>query len=210
MKLKATGRMLALAMVLSVFALPALASTSVGPDAGLFQGIAQVGKTGTCDTNGEGTISGGGIGLPVLNGDKDARYRIDSPPDSVFSLSYGFGALRLCGELDSPLGTPLGASCAATRGHGGQGRGAFPNFDSPVQEIWLQNLGWDVTAGGTFAVTADVGGTSGKTGEKLYAVVQALSEGAVLGCLSKATTGDAGKGSMTPDPFTVVAAYGII
>lgn len=219
MKLKVTGILMVIAMLL--MALPAGAATGAGEDVGVFFGEALVGKQGTCNNlGGLHDVTGGGIGAPLLNGPKNAVYSINAPA-SVISPLYGEGSLRLCGRLTAPLheaagtGTPdtkiLGASCVSTKGWDGQGRAEFP---STGRVVYLSNLGWKATVGGTFLVTADIGGDKGKKQDLLVAAVQALSNGAVLGCLAKLQQappiGSDDKDSMSPDPFTVAAAYTII
>lgn len=208
MKVKGISVLLAIAIV-GVFALPATAATSTTSDAGVFVGTADVGKgASSCAADGSGSVSGGGIGLPVLQ-PKTASYRIDAAPGAVTSASHGAGSLKLCGTLVAPLSTlsmgttdAVGASCAATEGNGGKGKATFAG---PV-EIWLKNLGWPATAGGTFVVTADAAGASGKATNKLAAVVQALSDTVVVGCLNKGVLND----KSNIQPFTVVAAYAIV
>ncbi|HWH31273.1 MAG TPA: hypothetical protein VNU01_01235 [Egibacteraceae bacterium] len=212
MKLRASALFLAVSMMLGLAALPAAAA--VDSDLGVFQGTAQVGKSGTCDNSGGAhDVTGGGIGLPVVNGAKRAQYSINAP-SSVVSPIYGIGSLRLCGKLTSPLdieyveGTPVGASCASTKGYDGQGKATFDGLVKD-RDVYLKNLGWEITVGGTFLVTADGGGSKGADSHKLVAVVQALSEGAVVGCLEKTLAG-MDKSGLQPDPFTVAAAYVLV
>lgn len=207
MKSKGISVLLAVA-VMGVFALPASAATSTVSDAGVFVGTADVGKgASTCAADGSGSVSGGGIGLPVVQ-PKTAAYRIDAAPGAVTSVQHGAGSLKLCGTLVAPLSTAsmgttnaVGASCAATEGNGGQGKATFTSA-----AVWLKNLGWPATAGGTFVVTADAAGASGKATNKLAAVVQALSDTVVVGCLNKGVLND----KSNVQPFTVVAAYTIV
>lgn len=218
MKLKATGLLLALAMMLGVAALPAAAAISVGPHVGAFQAIADVGKTGTCNNNGTGSVSGGGIGL--LPGAPVAEVK-----NAWFTISNGLvvdvpalqGTANLCGRLTAPLqdtaglnlkepidGQPvgIGASCAATKGWGGYG---LADFAAPNPDVWISNLGWKATVGGTFIVTGDAGGAKGKKSDLLVAEVQALNENVLLFCAQKAL-GD----KSDPDPFLVAAVYEIV
>ncbi|HWH31272.1 MAG TPA: hypothetical protein VNU01_01230 [Egibacteraceae bacterium] len=220
---------LVVAMALGVGIMPAAADEPRAPDAGVFQGTAQVGKSGDCDNEGGAhNVTGGGIGAPVVNGPKNAQYSINAP-DSVVSVSYGVGSLRLCGFLTGPLGikkvvvddakatsendltVPVGASCVSTKGWGGKGKATFNSVlgEPATTVIYISNLGWKATVGGTFLVTADTGGTSKKKADLLVAVVQALSEGAVIGCLEKVLAMQ-DKSGLTPDPFTVVASYALL
>lgn len=215
MRIKETGLMLAIAVLLTVAAVPALAASPAAPDAGTFLGVADVGKTGTCNADGTVTgLSGQGIGLlPVIDA-KNAVYRINAPEGTATSILHGAGALKLCGYLTAPLhgaagpGTPdtkiLGATCAATKGWGGKGVATFPGHT-----VTLTDLGWKATVGGTFLVTADASG-NGKAADTLVAVVQTLSETAVLGCTEKTVANStSGKGTTT-DTFDVIAGYTIL
>jgi len=218
MRIKGTGLLLAIAVLLTVAAVPAMAASPAAPDAGVFVGIADVGKTGTCNADGTVTsLSGQGIGLlPVVDA-KNAVYRINAPQGAAVSVLHDAGGLKLCGYLTAPLhgaagpGTPdtkiLGATCAATKGWGGKGVATFAN---PVgHTVTLTDLGWKATVGGTFVVTADASG-NGKAADTLVAVVQALSETAVLGCTEKTVANSTtGKGTAT-DTFDVVAGYTIL
>lgn len=223
MKKKLIG--LLLAAVMAVSALPASANTG-GNDVGVFTGNAVVSKNGACANDGSATgQSGGGIGLPVPGDYKKAIFSIVSPaftvgppPAGVLSLLRGAGSLRLCGHLTGPADRvvegveqdQLGASCVATKGYGGQGEAIFPATN---ELVYVRNLGWKATVGGTFVVTADssINDKSKKT-DGLVAVVQALSEGAIVGCLTKVTqtAPEIGTGKAGTQNFTVVAYYYII
>lgn len=210
MKLKATGLLLALAMLLGMAALPAAAAISVGPHVGAFQAIADVGKEGTCANDGTGTVSGGGIGLlpgaPVAEV-KNAWFTISD--GIVVDVPSGLGTANLCGRLTAPLqdtagldvkALGIGASCLATKGWGGYG---LAEFEGP--DIWISNLGWKATVGGTFIVTGDVGGAKGKKQDLLIGEVQALNENVLVFCAEKALGN-----KQDPDPFLVAAVYEII
>lgn len=208
MKLKATGLLLAMAMMLGVAAMPASAATSVGAHTGVFIATAKVGKFGSCGNDGVGTTSGGTIGLLPLP-TKNAYYTIEAAQGQVVDAPNGPGNAQICGRLTAPLqDTPLdvkgltgiGASCMSTKGWGGSGKATFAN-----QTIYLSNLGWKITVGGTFLVTADAGGVSKKKADLLVAQVQAINENVLISCVNK-TLGDKNE----PAPFTVAATYEII
>lgn len=228
MKLKATGLLLVMAMLLGIAALPASADVSVGAHVGAFMGQADVGKaSGICDNGSQPHVKGGGIGLlpgdlnllddEIVNTDaKNAYWRILA--GTVVDVPNLVGTAELCGKLTAPLqGDPdgagplpfvdmraqgIGASCASTKGYDGRGEVAFPTKPEP---LYITNLGWKATVGGLFIVTGDVGGQKGKKADLLLAQVQALSDTVLLGCIQK-TQGN----KSDPDPFTVVATYEII
>lgn len=215
MKVKVTGMVLVVAVLLGMMAMPA-AANSVAPTAGVFAGEASVGKKGVCNQDGSGSVSGAGLGLAnaeeptqVLDV-KRAWYTIDAPA-SVVDVVYGQGSLKLCGKLGPNL-TGLGASCATTKGWDGQGKASFTNLLTGAgKAISISNLGWIATAGGTFLVTGDVGDyTAGtkKKADQLVAVVQALDDEVVLNCLEKRGSGRDQTGGATT--FDVVAVYSIV
>lgn len=194
MKVKAIGMMLALAMLLGLAAMPAAANTGAGAHAGVFQGDASVGKgAAECNNDGTGSVSGGGIGLPIVHGLKTAHWRIDV--GTAVDVPNGVGSGQLCGDLNAtPVDPSLGASCVSTSGANGQGKVSFANGD-----IWVTNLGWITTVGGTFVVTGNAAGAKGKTTDQLRAVVQALDELVVVGCVLK--------DKANTQTFRVVATY---
>lgn len=172
--------------ILAAMALPATAA--VPTDVGVFRGQASVGLGGSA-------CSPGGAGLSLLSGGVNgAQYSIDAP-GSVTSLGRGgaVGSLSLCGQLNDNA-TGLGASCATTTGVNGTGTATFP-----TDTVHLTNLGWPITAGGTFVVTGDAGDGASAPTQKLAAVVQALDNGIVQDCLANNAT-----------LFNVVAAYAVV
>ena len=213
MKLKATGLFLAIAMLVGMVALPAAANT-VGDHVGVFQAEARVGKIGSCNQDGTGSATGGGIGLlPELppNRGKNAWFTISNGAVTDLSSDGGLqtGVANLCGRLTAPLypvvdlkDEGIGATCLATKGWGGKGKAVIGS-----EELWIKNLGWKITVGGTFLVTGDVSNSSDKSKkvDLLLAQVQALSEGAAIGCANKTLVGKTGS-----QPFIVAAAYEII
>lgn len=214
MKVKATGLLLAVAMMLGIAALPASAALE-GAHAGVFSAVARVGKgPGTCNNDGTGSVSGGGIGLiPEVGAPKNAVFTISQ--GLVVDVKGGQGTANLCGYLTAPLqdtvpgvdpkALGIGASCATTKGWGGSGKATFPTpLKKAPRSIWITDLGWKITVGGTFLVTGDTGVGKGQETGLLVAVVQALNENVLLDCVSK-FQGD----KSNPDPFTVVAAYKI-
>ena len=183
MKFKA---LIAALAVLVISALPAVAA--VPTDVGVFRGQASVGLTGSpCSP------TGGGLSL-LSGGVNGAQYSINAP-GSVTSLGRGgaVGSLSLCGQLDDNA-TGLGASCATTTGVNGTGTATFPS-----DTVHLTNLGWPITAGGTFVVTGSAGDGVNPATQTLAAVVQALDNGIVQDCLANNAT-----------LFNVVAAYAVV
>lgn len=141
---------------------PALANKvtpKVGPeepglkDFGTIQaGTMRVGKNRTfCTNDGSSDVSGPGLGLPVSNTRKNAYYAVEATVSSLANAHTG--ALRFCGRLDkvkSNVAGGTGAACGASKGWAGKGTIVFP---AKGVTIWLHNLGWKTTAGGTAIVT---------------------------------------------------------
>ncbi|HWH31652.1 MAG TPA: hypothetical protein VNU01_03170 [Egibacteraceae bacterium] len=204
MRIRATGLLAAIGLLVGMMAAPA--SADAPTDAGIFNGQASVSQDrGTDQTKWcqpDGTFAGlntqTGVGLPLLGGVDKAYWKIDAPQGAVISLArVATGSLQMCGEL-APLTTSpaqLGASCITTKGSNGQG---FGDFDG--DQIWLSGLSWEATVGGTFTVTAKAGSTQGDTGSDLVAIVQALDEAVLLNCLSQ-------NGART---FNVQAVYAVV
>jgi len=200
MKIKVTGMLMTIAMLVAMVALPAGAATGLGNHVGVFEGAASVGKLdATCANDGQGSVSGGGLGLPVVHEEKPlAHWRIDV--GNAVDIPWLVGSGQLCGdleELDPPLNLGLGASCVTTKGSDGKGKVAFDDGD-----IVVSGLSWTATVGGTFVVQGKATGLLKKAPTNdIVAVVQALDQLVVVGCVLKDKT--------QTQTFNVVAVYAI-
>lgn len=186
-------------LVMLTVALSNIAPVAAHPaDVGLFQGTATVGKAGLCNQDGGAAISGAGLGLPIINGVKQAYWALET---TVQSLELGAVTLAACGYLD-PIELhvannnlpAVGASCGASKSHGGRGRiGDHYRFDRFTSKS---------TAAGTqayYGVLVDNGDVG-----NIFAVVQAQGGAA---CLTKSGTDGSKTGGATA--FQVVGVYGL-
>lgn len=181
------------ALFVSMLAVPASAHPV---DVGVFgPGTADVGKT-PCGAG------GGGLGLPNLNGKKNAYYGFNTP---VTSAGHGAGNLNICGRLENVLGNVadgLGAWCGMSKAHSGVGT---LKDGAGAVHFNLSQVGWKATAGGTLPVMGKYAGHVGNsvTGT-LYAIVQAQGG---AGCVNKNGNGSDKGGAVQ---FTVVGAAAFV
>lgn len=223
MKLKATGLLLVLGMLMGLSVTPAAANQTSGTHVGVFSGTAGVGKTSMCNeqTGQASNVGGGGIGLPVdpetlEPTDKNRLgWRIEA--GLVVDTLYGLGTANLCGTLNKvePVeGVSLGASCLTTKGWNGGGEVEFPGEPNPPfnqpETLQVSDLTWKAALGGTFVAWGQVDrGATKKTGtDLLLAVVQVVpDENSPTSCLDKVEDDKAGDGEQELD---VVAAYAVV
>lgn len=183
----------------------------------ILDGRAKVGKNRTfCNNDGSSDVSGAGIGLPIVNGQKNAFWEITTPVTQLPSLATG--TLKACGRLTkmfSAVGGGLGAACGSSKGWDGKGSVTAPG----KKTIWLDKLGWKasvttfvVTGQAVQADTADEAKAK-KSGanDVVVAVIQTFG-GAVPGCTSKVGSGNdpnksGGAGSDTA--FVINGAFAI-
>lgn len=180
-------------LMLGLFAAPASANKVKDKDgvmggvkdSGVFEGDAVVGKFRTgCAHDGTGTVSGPGIGLPT-QATKNAYFSLDTDVISAFKPESP-GKLVVCGRLTkmhSAVNGGLGAACGASKGYDGRGTVKFPGKTT----VWLKNLGWKVSVGGTLPVT----------GEANQATTEALSKDKPKGDFIVATVQAQGAGPCT-------------
>lgn len=189
-----------LAAVAALFVGMLGAPASAHPDeAGVFTGTAAVGKSGSCAQDGTGSVSGAGLGFPVLaeNG-KTGYWTLNTVITGLVHGTLATGQLRSCGLL-APTAGLIGAACGVSEGHSGKGTVALGGTD----HISLTNLGWITSAGGTLPVTGNTtdAGTKNKNGT-VVALTQAQGGAA---CATKSGSGAGKTGGATE--FTVVGVF---
>lgn len=168
------------ALALAMFAGPAAAD---GPDAGVYQGFADVGRTfalkadntSTCDSTGNGTVQGNGLNFPAPVGPANVNGTWKLSTTTQQSVLHGAGSLTICGYLRPEPTTGLGASCGVSQGYGGQGRSVNAGLVHGGGVIQLSNVGWVTSAGGTLPTVGDT-----STGGKLISITQAQGGSACL------------------------------
>ena len=186
-------------------------------DAGAFVGTATVGKWRThCDHDGESDVGGPGIGLPVVNGTKNAYYELTTEIDSVFKPAVlEDGVLKVCGRLTKVVdeaGGGLGAACGASKGWDGKGTIDWDDDLYPGKPtIWLKDLVWKTSVGGTLPVTGEANQApdeeaSKEKGKPDFIVATVQAQGATP-CASKTGTKPNKSGGATT--FNVAGTYEI-
>ena len=122
-----------------------------GTVTGATPGDVKVGKNRTfCNHDGTSDVSGPGIGLPT-QATKNGYWMATLAVRSL--VNQHVGTLKACGRLtkmNSNVNGGMGAACGASKGWDGRGSIHFP--DKGVT-IWLKELGWKVSVGGTLPVT---------------------------------------------------------
>lgn len=205
---------LAVAMAVGATALPASANKvpnkgPAGPskDIGTIDGTAAVGKDiDVCPNNGAGTVSGGGLGFPVISPTKNAWFTLKTnfptvPTDGVRSIyNSDVGNVSICGRLNPTLSkVPLpgqvkpgiGASCGLSKAYGGKGVITYTTGGKP--DVWLTDVGWKNSAATMLPVVgrAHVGGDPGtgknKPGTRDYLIAVVNAQGGAA-CASKSQT----------------------
>ena len=180
-------------------------------DSGSLMGTARVGKNRTfCNHDGTSDVHGPGLGLPN-QATKNAYWQLETPVRSLVNLHVGL--LKACGRLtkmNSNVNGGMGAACGASKGWDGRGTVHFP--DKGVT-IWLKELGWKVSVGGTLPVTGRAVQAPDETAAKqklpnsndlVVADVNARGDG----CTGKNDANkDAGPGARD---FAVVGTYEIV
>ena len=157
-------RKLGALLVLGAMALGMLAGVANAADVIVAQGApAVVGKV-SYDANCTTDPTGGGIGLPVVNGTKSAYYRFNGP---ITALNAGAGTLTACGDLSDVAG--IGAACGMSKGSNGFGSA---DFSGTSNDATLSNLAWEASTASVFVVT----GTA-TPGGAVKAVVSARGTG---------------------------------
>jgi hypothetical protein len=152
--------MLFTAMTVGMLAGPAAATHTPADVVGAVNAKAVVGKV-SYDAGCTTDPSGGGIGLPVVNGLKNAFYRFSGPATSA---QHGAGMLVVCGKLMpelSAVGGGLGAACGASKGYDGFGTADFANNTG---DMALSEIEWKASAGSFFIVTGKATNAAGTFG----------------------------------------------
>lgn len=138
----------------------------IGPvkTVGFIQGVALVGKRGTCDNQGNYDINGPGLGFPVLSKAKNAWWGIVADVIQATDIAHVWacGMLGPVGKTvfpnlrsnkepheSNPPKPGLGAACGVNKGWGGRGR--IEKFDGTV--IFLRDLAWKTDVIGTIVLT---------------------------------------------------------
>lgn len=173
------------AIALSAIAIAMLAGPAAadGPDVGVFQGFADVGRTfalkadgsSTCDSTGNGTVQGNGLNFPSPVGPANVNGVWKLSTTTLQSAVHGSGTLTICGFLRPEPTTSIGASCGVSQGYGGQGRIVASGLAHPSGVTRLSNVGWITSAGGTLPTTGDT-----STGGQLVSITQAQGGQACL------------------------------
>ena len=126
-------------------------------DTGVFAGTAIVGKFRSfCTHEGDSDVHGPGIGMPLVNGTKNAYYQLHTTIDSAFKPAAADGVFKICGRLTKMVdeaGGGLGAACGASKGW--DGRGTINWVDPAKDTIWLKDLVWKTDVSGTWIVTGE-------------------------------------------------------
>jgi len=201
-------------LTVALFALGLLAgpaSAARVAEVGVINGQAQVGKTGSCDDQGGGSVSGAGLGLPVVTGKKNAVYKFEGA--TVLSAPNLQGLATVCGYLQdvaSKVVPGVGAACGASKSWGGRGWIRYDNGE----DAYINKLGWKVSAGTAFPITANVYDSKGsKLGGTLVGVARASASplGApgnnVLDCVTKTSSKTSTSGLRF---FDFAAAFAVI
>lgn len=152
------------ALAVSMLAGPASAHDD-GADVGTFNGEAFVGENNVeCKEDGTDTISGQGLGLPVVDGVRSGHYQLTTV---VNMLGHGLADLKICGDLE-PVNS-IGAACGMSQSTTGQGQSVL---QSNGDVIALSNVTWAATVGGTLPTTGDFASADHGSGT-LVSIVQA-------------------------------------
>lgn len=168
------------AIAIAMFAGPAAAH---GPDVGVYQGFADVGRTfalkgdgsSTCDSSGNGVVQGNGLNFPAPLGPSNVNGTWKLSTTTQQSALHGAGSLTICGKLRPEPTTQLGAACGISQGYDGQGRSVNAGLAHPSVVVQLSNVGWVTSVGGTLPTTGDTA-----TGGKLVSITQAQGGSACL------------------------------
>lgn len=181
-------------------------------DAGTFSGVAKVGKFRSfCEHDGDSDVHGPGIGTPD-DPTKNAYYELETTVDSAFKPGAPDGALKVCGRLTkmvSSAGGGVGAACGASKGWDGKGTVDWLEPGKPT--VWLKNLVWKASVGGTLPVTGEANqefeeDESKEKGKPDFIVATVQAQGAAP-CLTKTGTKHNKSGGATD--FIVVGSYEI-